>query len=119
MFKHNQVEPPSVDHFTMSLLNIRSLKKHAVDLCQDNLLMDCDMLCLTETQISEDSDTVDVENNLKQKDFKILFNNKSADKFQNTAVCYKNVIEIFDFNSATGFTLLEMRKESFHCQQNC
>ena len=35
------------------LLNVRSLKKHAIDIAYDKKLLEYDILFLTETQVSE------------------------------------------------------------------
>ena len=39
---------------TITLLNTRSLRKHAIDIVHDNILMDSDVICLTETQVEID-----------------------------------------------------------------
>ena len=38
------------------LLNVRSLKKHAIDIAYDKKLIEYDILFLTETQISQTDD---------------------------------------------------------------
>lgn len=53
------------DHsLTISLLNTRSLKKHAVDILADVRLMENDILCLTETQLDITANTVGIENTI-------------------------------------------------------
>ncbi|XP_066915086.1 uncharacterized protein [Clytia hemisphaerica] len=42
----------SFNHLNISVLNIRSLKKHVIDLTKSESLMSSDLLCLTETQLS-------------------------------------------------------------------
>ena len=45
---------------TISLLNTRSLKKHATDINADKSLKDCDILFLTETQAQASDDTTNI-----------------------------------------------------------
>ena len=51
----------------ISLLNIRSLKLHYIDILSDNVFVNNDILCLTETQIGfndNDSHIQEIESNL-------------------------------------------------------
>ena len=50
--------------FTISLLNIRSLKKHSIDIKHDTNIFESDIVCLTETQLLPDSNVNDVRTNL-------------------------------------------------------
>ena len=82
---------PSESTLTISLLNTRSLKKHVNDIKQDRVLYDADILCLTETQLQEDSEFDDEEFN---NDFEVL-HNMNQDKFCSVAMCYKsNAVEL-------------------------
>ena len=49
-------------NFVFTLLNCRSLKKHAIDICNDKELMSSDLVFFTETQITQGEDTSDVIN---------------------------------------------------------
>ena len=55
--------PNDVNVFTISLLNIRSLKKHSIDIKFDSRLFNSDVIALTETQLlPHDSDNQIVDN---------------------------------------------------------
>ena len=41
----------SCDSLTINLLNVRSLYKHSIDIACDQRLLECDLLCFTETQV--------------------------------------------------------------------
>ena len=48
----------------ISLLNTRSLSKHAIDIAYDTNLMASDIICLTETQLSPAQNIEDINENL-------------------------------------------------------
>lgn len=62
---------------TITLLNVRSLKKHAVDIVSDKIICDIDVLCLTETKICNNDDLHLINDTLAQLTFK---HNISNDK---------------------------------------
>ena len=64
---------------TVTLLNIRSFLKHAVDIVHDNILMESDVICLTETQIEIDSDTSSISEMFT--DFNICHNKERETNF--------------------------------------
>ena len=75
--KENRFDKIDTDHvhcnsFTISLLNVRSLKRHAVDITRARQLTENDILCLTESQITNDTDVIKVLEQLSS--FKIYFN---------------------------------------------
>ena len=70
---------------TITLLNTRSLKKHAVDIAADEVLKDC------ETQVQSTDDISTISDILKQF---IIIHNIHTDKFCSLAACYKNTIFI-------------------------
>ena len=41
----------TIDSLTITLLNIRSLRKHSDDILNDTVLVNNDIFCLTETQL--------------------------------------------------------------------
>ncbi|XP_066910247.1 uncharacterized protein [Clytia hemisphaerica] len=101
----------SPKHLNISLLNIRSMNKHAVDLKKSENLMNSDLLCLTETQLSPTSDTSGIDQTLNG--FNIEYNNNSINRFQNTACCTNSSIQILECNKAAGYTLIKFKKETF------
>ena len=58
--------PTNAHHkLSICLLNVRSLKKHSVDIKCDVNLMKSDVLALTETQLFPHDSDVDIQENLK------------------------------------------------------
>ena len=75
--QENRFDTINTDHvdcnsLTISLLNARSLKRHAVDISRARHLTENDILCLTESQITNDTDVTQVLEQLSS--FKIYFN---------------------------------------------
>ena len=101
-------------HVQISLLNVRSLKKHAIDITKCKTLMSSDLLCLTETQLSPSSDTNDIDQILG--DFNIEYNNNSINRFQNTACCFNSSIQILECLRVAGYTCIKFAKETFSSQ---
>ncbi|XP_066910992.1 ATP-dependent DNA helicase PIF1-like [Clytia hemisphaerica] len=100
----------SSNHLHISLLNIRSLKKHVSDLVKCETLMNSDMICLTETQLSPSSETNEIDESLQN--FKIEYNIfNSVNRFQNIALCSNSSIEILESQKAAGYTQIKFKKE--------
>ena len=100
----------SSDTLTMTLLNTRSLHRHAVDIAHDHELLNTDVLCLTETQLLPNQNTSDISELL----FNLKFcHNRCGDKFRSLSFCYKPSIEILKFHHDIGVSLIEFKKSSF------
>ena len=69
----------SNDALTMTLLNTRSFHKHAIDIYNDRVLLNTDVLCLTETQILSHQNTNNISEVLTNFNY---LHNKCDDKFQ-------------------------------------
>ena len=95
---------------TISLLNTRSLKKHATDINADKSLKDCDILFLTETQVQASDDTTNISDVLNE--FSTI-HNINTDKFCSIAYCYKNTIDQIEDSSIPSVTLVSLKKNSF------
>ena len=65
------VDDPQSQLFTITLLNIRSINKHLIDLAYDGRLRKSDLICLTETQMMQRSQT---ELNSEFQEFEIIHN---------------------------------------------
>ena len=87
----------------ISLLNIRSMIKHIIDITNEKLLMKSDLLCLTETQIGEYYDTHIIDETFHEYGMNILYNNSSINRFQNLAICSSSSVEILDCLNAPFF----------------
>ena len=68
---------------TITLLNTHSLKLHVLDIAMDDLLLDNDISCVTETKCETVSDTSVIESALKKKNT-MHFNNRD-NKFRSIA----------------------------------
>ena len=92
----------------ISLINIRSLWKHAVDLRSDKILTKSCFICMTETQLTNDINTSEIKSSLKP--FSLYTNNASDHKYSNTAIAYNtNDIELsdtYDLPGATRYTIM-------------
>ena len=102
----NVISPNSL---TISLLNTRSLRKHAIDIACDSVLLESDLICLTETQIEVDSDISEISNILNE--FTII-HNENTDKYCSLASCYKNTIQVVH-NGLPSATLLTISTDTF------
>ena len=69
---------------TISLLNTRSLKRHAADISRARRLTENDILCLTESQITNDTDVAEIKEQLST--FEIYFNSCGV-RHENLAFC--------------------------------
>ena len=85
---------------TITLLNTRSLHRHALDIVHDKKLQNTDVLCLTETQLLPNQDTNDITEVLYHFEY-----------------CYKSQIEILKYHHTAGMSLIEFQKSSF--SQDC
>ena len=95
---------------TITLLNTRSLKKHAVDIAADEVLKGCDIIFLTETQVESTDDISTISDILNQ--FTII-HNIHTDKFCSLAACYKNTIDHIHYNDIPAVTLYSVQKNNF------
>ena len=95
---------------TVTLLNISSLHRHAIDISHDQVLLNTDVLCLTETQLLPNYPTNNISEELSN--FSYLHNN-SNDKYQSISFCYKAHIEIVNNHFSTAISIVEFRKTSF------
>ena len=90
----------------ISLLNIRSLKKHSIDIKFDLRLFNSDIIALTETQLLPENEIV---NNLCP--FNLHRQDHDTDKYLSFALCTRNTVQIREYEyfsslNALKFTLL-------------
>ena len=91
---------------TVSLLNTRSLKRHAPDISRVRRFTESDILCLTDSKVSNDTNMAEIKEQLSS--FEIHFNSCDA-IHQNLAFCLgQNIVpsrhEIFPGISVFGIT---------------
>lgn len=106
---------PSIDYdeinensVIITLLNARSYNKHKDDIKSDRILMESDILCLTETQIPLNS-YCDTE----LGSFNIIPNN-SMDRFSSLLIGYQQTAVIFDVLKIPGAMIFKVLKRPFY-----
>ena len=93
----------------VTLLNVRSLNKHIIDLALDERLTKSDIICLTETQLIPNSDIQEIAT---LQGFEVVYNN-NQDRFQSIAVCTKVNAHIISHTKLTGASFITVLKPSF------
>jgi hypothetical protein len=97
---------------TISLLNIRSLRKHSNDIKLHSQLFNSDVLAFTETQLlANDSDTEITEN---LKPFTIYRQDHDSDKYSSMAICIRDTLQMVDYEyfpslNALKFVLVDSK----------
>ena len=79
-------------NLTLSLLNIRSLRKHSIDIKFDSNIFSSDIIALTETQLLPQDTDHNIRNDLNP--FSLYRQDHISDKYSSLALCTKNNIEI-------------------------
>lgn len=75
------------------LLNIRSLRRHSIDIKCDNKTFNCDMLLLTETQLRPSDGDNDIRDNL----YPLILNRQdNDDRYSSLAFCNKTTVLIIE-----------------------
>ena len=72
----------------VSLLNIRSLRKHSIDIKNDADIMNSDVIACTETQLLPHNSDAEIRENLHP--FVLFRQDHNTDKYTSLAVCTKN-----------------------------
>ena len=87
---------------TVSLLNIRSLQKHSIDIRNDANIMNSDVIAFTETQLLPHNLDAEIRENLHP--FVLFRQDHNTDKYMSLAVCTKNHNQIaqHDYFSLTN-----------------
>ena len=80
----NIISKSDAHNVVITLLNIRSFKKHYLDVRHDSKIVESDIMAFTETRLTDQHNTNDIENALSE--FQIIFQNQSNDFF-NLAIC--------------------------------
>ena len=89
----------------ITLLNVRSLRKHSINIKHDTMIFDSDVLLLTETQLKPTDLDDDIRSILHPFE---LYRQDSIDKYSSLAVCFRNTVcivehEYFSSLNAAGF----------------
>lgn len=86
----NQSESSTL--LVISLLNIRSLSKHSIDIKFDSSICNSDIIAFTKTQLLPNSNDNQIRENLQP--FTLLRQDHVLDRFSSLALCAKNNIAI-------------------------
>ena len=91
---------------TITLLNTRSLQRHAADIASDYRFFNTDILCLTETQLLPNQNTNNIDDTLHNFEF---LHNKCHDKFQSISIGYAHLVEIRSYSPSLGMSIIEFQ----------
>ena len=80
----NIISKSNAHNVVITLLNIRSFKKHYLDVRHDSKIVESDIMAFTEIKLKDQHDTNDIEN--ASSEFQIIFQNQSND-FLSLAIC--------------------------------
>ena len=97
----------------ITVLTIRSLLKHSVDIKFDRNINDSDLLLLTETQLLPEIDDKEIRDNLP---YTLHREDHVSDKFCSLALCTKSNVEIRQYENfpalnAVKFVALDKNTE--------
>ena len=90
----NENNPDNAVLTNICLLNIRSLKKHSIDIKHDSNIMNSDLIALTETQLLPHSNDSEIKNDLHP--FTLYRQDHCTDRFCSLALCIKNTVQAHD-----------------------
>ena len=112
----NQSESPTL--LVISLLNIRSLNKHSIDIKFDSSLCNSDIIAFTETQLLPNSNDNQIRENLQP--FTLLRQDHVSDRFSSLALCAKNNIEIKEYEYFPAINAVKSNQylHQIQCAQN-
>ena len=92
----------------------RSLQRHAGDISRARQLTENDILCLTESKITNDTDVAEIKEQLSN--FEIYFNSCSV-RLKTLAFCLGQNIVLSKHETFSGISLLIFQKAVFHTIQ--
>ena len=110
--RFDTIDTNHVDYnsLTISLLNTRSLKRHTVDISRARQLTENDILCLTGSQNTNDTDVTEVLEQLSS--FKIYLNS-CGERHQNLVICLLDNIAVLKHDTFPGISINDITKSSF------
>ena len=99
-FFDKDLKPTAATNFQICVFNTRSLNKHAVDIAKDNVIMQSNLICLTETQRSHGDCTESIQAHFPNFVLSVSNNN---DKYCSLAVLYDS--DLLSHQSFNGLYL--------------
>ena len=101
---------------TVSLLNIRSLRKHSIDIKYVENMFNSDILAFTETQLLPNDADNEIRRNLQP--LALFRQDHQRDKFMSIAVCIKDYIQITEHEYFSSINALKFVVTNSINQQN-
>ena len=89
---------------SICLLNIRSLRKHSIDLKFDTTIFSSDVLALTETHLQPHDSDSEITENLHPFQ---LHRQDNSDKYSSLAICSRNSVETSDYQYFSSLNALK------------
>ena len=94
----------------LTLFNKLSLNKHAIDIAHTDALLNSDIVCLTETQLTPDQCLTNINHSLN---FFTISYNSSLNKYESLAICHASYLEILQHRKVNGLSVVTFRKPNF------
>ena len=85
----------------VTLLNVRSFRKHGIDVSYDKSIMESDIIAFTEIQLSHDCSSSDQD--LHPLTF--VTNNLSQNSYSNVAFAHRDTLSLLNVENAPGATI--------------
>ena len=86
------------------------MNKHALDIASTGTLLTSDIICLTETHLVPNQNTMNIEDALSN--FSVIFNS-SERKFRSPPFCHTQSVEILNCINMDGISIFTIRKGTF------
>ena len=93
----------------ITFFNVRSLRKHSIDVSFDSSLMQSDIIGFNETQLSHDCRSIDQD----LYPLKVITNNLSQNTYSNIAFAHRDTLSLSNLDTAPSVSFLKMDKQSF------
>ena len=93
----------------VTLLNVRSLRKHGIDVSNDKSIMESDIIAFTETQLSHDYSSLDQD----LHPLTLITNSISQNSYSNVAFAHSDTLSLLNIENAPGATFLQINKQFF------
>ena len=101
----SSADSDSVSILTVSLLNIRSVRKHGEDIKFNSQLFNSDVLAPTETQLLPNDSDMESKENLEP--FRIYRQDHCTDKYSSMAICVKYNLKVENYEYIPTLNALE------------
>ena len=93
----------------VTLLNVRSLRKHSIDVSYDTSIMKSDIIAFTKTELSHDCSSLYQD----LHPLMLITNNLSQNSYSNVAFAHRDTLSLLNVENAPGATFLKINKQPF------